>query len=96
MSLVTPAQASELLGVKAVTIYQQIHRKSFYGPFFDKIDGFYYAKEIDLVTYKKEYEDIHKKRCKNVTVPFDDVEFARIKANAGGKSLGSYIRGRVL
>jgi hypothetical protein len=43
MSLITPAQASEILGIKSVTLYQQIHRGTFYGPLFIKDDGLYFA-----------------------------------------------------
>jgi len=96
MPLITPAQASNLLGIKAVTIYQQIHRGTFYGPIFDKIDGLYFAEKGDLLKYKKEYDDMKKKRNRSITVNFDDVEYARVKANAGTQALGSYVRGRVL
>ena len=96
MPLITPAQASDLLGIKAVTIYQQIHRGTFYGPIFDKIDGLYFAEKGDLLKYKKEYDDMKKKRNRSITVHFDDVEYARVKVNAGTQALGSYIRGRVL
>lgn len=96
MPLITPAQASDLLGIKAVTLYQQINRGTFYGPIFDKIDGLYFADKGDLLKYKKEYDDMKKKRNRSITVHFDDVEYARVKANAGTQALGSYVRGRVL
>ena len=96
MSLITPAQASDLLGIKAVTLYQQISRGTFYGSLFIKDDGFYFADKGDLLKYKKEYDDMKKTRNRSITVPFDDIEYARVKANAGTQTLGSYIRGRVL
>ena len=68
MPLITPAQASDLLGIKAVTIYQQIHRGTFYGPIFDKIDGLYFAEKGDLLKYKKEYDDMKKKRNRSIKI----------------------------
>jgi hypothetical protein len=96
MPLITPAQASEILGIKSVTIYQQINRGTFYGPIFDKIDGLYFADKGDLLKYKKEYDDMKKIRNKSISVFFDDIEYARVKANAGTQTLTGYIRGRVL
>jgi hypothetical protein len=96
MSLITPAQASEILGIKSVTLYQQINRGTFYGPLFFKDDGLYFADIRDLLKYKKEYDDMKKTRNRSITVPFDDIEYARVKANAGAQTLGSYVRGRVL
>jgi len=96
MPLITPAQASDLLGIKAVTLYQQINRGTFYGPLFIKDDGLYFADKGDLLKYKKEYDDMKKKRNKSINVYFDDVEYARVKANAGTQTLTGYIRGRVL
>ena len=96
MPLITPAQASEILGIKSVTLYQQIHRGTFYGPLFIKDDGFYFADKGDLLKYKKEYDDMKKKRNRSITVHFDNIEYARVKANAGTQTVGSYVRGRVL
>ena len=78
------------LGMKEMTLRQQIYRGVHYGPFFDVVDGEQMADLEDLVEYVPPL-----KRHK-VGVRFDDVELARLKANAAGRPLAQYIRGRVL
>ena len=88
--LVSVKQAAEKLGIKEMTLRQQIHRGVHYGPFFDWVEGEQMAELEDLVEYDYAPK-VHK-----VGVRFSEVERARLKANAGGKPLAVYIRERVL
>jgi len=81
------------LGMKEMTLRQQIYRGVHYGPFFDLVDGEQMADLEDLVEYvtPEKYS-----RDTKIGVRFNDVELARLKANANGRPLATYIRGRVL
>ena len=81
------------LGMKEMTLRQQIYRGVHYGPFFDMVEGEQMADLEDLVEYvpTEKYS-----RDTKIGVRFNDVELARLKANANGKPLATYIRGRVL
>ena len=87
--------AAERLGMKEATLRTQIYRGVHYGPFFDFdiVDGAQVADLEDLVDYvaPEKYS-----RGTKIGVRFNDVELARLKANANGKPLATYIRGRVL
>ena len=85
--------AAERLGMKEMTLRQQIYRGVHYGPFFDFVDGEQMADLEDLVEYvptEKYSRDV------KIGVRFNEVELARLKANAAGRPLATYIRGRVL
>ena len=81
------------LGMKEMTLRQQIYRGVHYGPFFDIVDGEQMADIEDLVEYvpTEKYS-----RDTKIGVRFNEVELARLKANASGAPLTTYIRGRVL
>ena len=85
--------AAERLGMKEMTLRQQIYRGVHYGPFFDLVGGEQMADLEDLVEYvqTEKYS-----RGTKIGVRFNDVELARLKANAAGRPLATYIRGRVL
>ena len=81
------------LGMKEATLRTQIYRGVHYGPFFDLVDGEQMADMEDLVEYvptEKYSRDV------KIGVRFNEIELARLKANANGKPLATYIRGRVL
>ena len=81
------------LGMKEMTLRQQIYRGVHYGPFFDMADGEQMADLEDLVEYvptEKYSRDV------KIGVRFNEVELARLKVNANGRPLATYIRGRVL
>lgn len=86
--------AAERLGMKEATLRQQIYRGVHYGPFFDLVDGEQMAEMEDLVDYVAPEPPLSKRH--KVGVRFDDTELARLKANANGRPLATYIRWRVL
>ena len=85
--------AAQRLGMKEDTLRHQIHRGVYYGPFFDVVDGEQMADLEDLVEYTP--PDRYSRDVK-IGVRFNEIELARLKANAGGAPLAKYIRGRVL
>ena len=91
MSLIDVKDAAERLGMKEDTLRHQIHRGVRYGKLFKFVDGKQVIDLSDLTGYSKK-----KPRLKKIGVRFNDVELARLKANAGGQDLAGYIRGRVL
>jgi len=91
MSLIDVKDAADRLGMKEDTLRHQIHRGVRYGQFFEVVDGKQVIGLGDLIGCIKK-----KPRLKKIGVRFNDVELARLKANAGGQDLAGYIRGRVL
>ena len=91
--IVSVKTAALELGMKEMTLRQQIYRGVHYGPFFDVVDGEQMADLEDLVEYvpTEKYS-----RDTKIGVRFNEVELARLKANANGRPLATYIRGRVL
>ena len=81
------------LGMKEMTLRQQIYRGVHYGPFFDMVEGEQMADLEDLVEYvpTERYS-----RDTKIGVRFNEVELARLKANANGRPLAQYIRERIL
>ena len=82
------------LGMKESSLRTQIYRGVDYGQFFDNVDGDQMADLEDLVDYVRPEPPLSK--IHKIGVRFDDVELARLKANASGAPLAQYIRGRVL
>jgi hypothetical protein len=82
------------LGMKEATLRTQIYRGVHYGPFFDLVDGEQMADLEDLIDYVRPEPPLYK--VHKIGVRFDDIELARLKANANGRPLATYIRGRVL
>jgi hypothetical protein len=98
--LLTVKQASAFVGVPIQTLYQQIHRGTYYGPLFSRVEEEFKADSLKLNIMKKEMDKLAARKRPasetSITVPMTHKEKDFIKKKAGALPMSEFIRRRCL